>query len=370
MGKGMTELSDMLPPLDQPISVDHPLVHKSGVFFGMSDDEYHAAFALSASGIKHMRVSTLNFWAQSPLNPDKEEEPEEESFAKVLGKAFHKRILEGSGAFHGVYAPAIDPGDYPGLLKTNDELKERCVALGLKVGGKKTDLIARILAADPTHSDCIWENILADYMALHPGKTFLKDKLIRSIEIAAKMIESHPDLGRAFTGGMPEVSVFWIDKATGVPCKVRCDYLKPKAIVDLKTFENVMGMPVDRAIARAMAGMKYHIQAALYLEGGDAARELISAGEVSGKVDQGFLDALVMAEERTFLFVFQQKGIAPVAKGKILAPGITLDLGRYEVDLAKANFARCWRTFGTDPWVDTSGIETFDSSEFPAYISD
>lgn len=366
----MTDLSEMLPPIDQPIKVEHPLVHKSGVFFGLSDDEYHAAFALSASGIKNMRVSTLNFWANSPLNPDKEEEKEEESFAKMLGKAFHKRILEGRPAFQGAYAPAVEIEHYPGALKTNDELKARCEALGLKVGGNKAALISRIAAASPVDAGYIWENIIAEHEAQYPGRAFLKEKLIRSIEIAAKMIESHPDLGRAFTGGMSEVSVFYVDEETGVPIKVRFDYLKPKAIVDLKTFENVMGMPVDRAIARAMAGMKYHIQAALYLQGGNAARKLISAGEVNGKADQAFLDALIMADERTFLFVFQQKGIAPVAKGKILAPGITLDLGRYEVAMAKANFARCWKTFGTDPWVDTSGIETFDSSEFPAYIAD
>src|SRR5262249_30177801 len=151
--------------------------------------------------------------------------------------------------------------------------------------------------------------------------------VIRRIEIAAAMIEHHPQLGRAFTGGMPEVSVFWTDDRTGVPCKARFDYLKPRAIVDLKSYENVIGLPVRKAIARCVANYRYHIQAAFYLEGAKAARELVTAGRIFGVVDTGFVKALVDTRERTFLFVFQQKGPAPLARGMVLAPGLTLDIG-------------------------------------------
>jgi hypothetical protein len=144
------------------------------------------------------------------------------------------------------------------------------------------------------------------------------------------MIEKHPQLSKAFTGGMPEVSVFWTDAQTGVPCKARFDYLKPRAIVDLKSYENVIGLPVRKAMARCVANYRYHIQAALYLEGARSAGRLIAEGRVFGDVDPGFMRAFVDAPERHFLFVFQQKGPAPLARGMVLAPGLTLDIGREE----------------------------------------
>jgi hypothetical protein len=91
---------------------------------------------------------------------------------------------------------------------------------------------------------------------------------------------------------------------------------------------------------------------------------------VFGEVDAGFLKALVDAPDRHFLFVFQQKGPAPLARGMLLPPGITLDLGRHELAEATYLFARCWQTYGADPWLDVSEIEAFDTTEFPAYIAD
>jgi hypothetical protein len=57
-------MNDFRPDLsvapDQPIAVRHGLVQESGVYFGLDEDRYHAALALSASGIKSLRVSTLD----------------------------------------------------------------------------------------------------------------------------------------------------------------------------------------------------------------------------------------------------------------------------------------------------------------------
>ncbi len=70
--------------------------------------------------------------------------------------------------------------------------------------------------------------------------------------------------------------------------------------------------------------------------------------------------------ERTFLFVFQQQGPAPVARGMVLGPGTIMDIARQEVEQAKLRWVRCWETFGPDaPWVDTTEIGTFDDVMFP-----
>ena len=46
-------------------------------------------------------------------------------------------------------------------------------------------------------------------------------------------ITLNPHLARAFQGGIPEVSVFWIDEHR-IACKCRLDWLKPRTIVDIK----------------------------------------------------------------------------------------------------------------------------------------
>ena len=356
-------------PAGPPVSVAHPLVREPGVYFGMPEDEYHRAFALSATGIKHLRISPLDFWARSPLNAER---AAEESEARIIGRAYHKRIIEGEAAFEAIYAAELDPAEYPEALRTNEELKtaiERAGGPAAKLGTmRKAELIARLLQYDP--GALVWDRLVAAHQERHAGKIRLPALAIGRIEIAAAMIEKHPQLSKAFSGGMPEVSVFWHDENTGVPCKARFDYLKPRAIVDLKSYENTIGLPVRKAIARCVANYRYHIQAAFYLEGAKAASELVAEGRVFGIVDPGFPRALAEAQERHFLFVFQQKGPAPLARGMVLAPGLTLDIGREEIAEATHLFAHCWRTYGADPWLDTSEIETFDSTEFPAYIAE
>lgn len=350
----------------KPEAAQLPDAHDNGIFFGMSEEEYHAANALSASGIKWLRVSPLDYWARSPMNPDRE--PEKDSAAKIVGKAYHKRILEGSTAFGALYAPEIDPKAYPKAVRTVDDIKEALTVCGVKPRGKvKADYIAQLAEADPGVP--IWDDLVEAHAFKHHGKMLLPADLIRKIEISAAMIEKHPDLKKAFTGGHPEVSIFWTDPEFGIPMKSRLDYLKRAAVVDLKTFENVNGMPIDKAIARTIANYKYHIQARLYLDAVREARKHIKAGRVFGRVEPAFLDAVAKSDGHTFLFVFQQKGVAPIARGMIL-PSITLDMGQVEIEDAKRRYAECRETFGADPWIDASPVREFDSTEFPAYIGD
>lgn len=336
-----------------------------GVFFGMRDDTYHAMRALSNTGIKNLLISPMDFWARSWMAPVKEYEDSE---AKLIGRAYHSRIVEGSVAFYRSYAPKLDLADHKGVLRTMDDLKEALRQHGQKVGGAKDELIARLLMVEPRAK--IWDRIVEDYAALHADKTLLDGDLIKRIEIAAAMIERHPLLCKAFTGGMPEVTICWYDAETGVPMKIRIDYLKPRAMVDLKTFANKRGMSIDRAIAFAMAERKYHIQAAVYTEGVLQLPRLIRAGHVAGTVSAEFLDAVSTATDQQFMFVFQQKGIAPLAKGKILPRNLTFDIGVTAMREGQRRFLECLKHFGTDPWIDNSGIDVFDDSDFPQFISE
>lgn len=344
-----------------------PDVMDAGVYFGLDEEEYHAAHALSASGIKWLRISPLDFWARSSMNPDREPEGDD-SAAKVIGKAYHKRIVEGRAAFVASFAPEVDPKDYPNALRTVDDLKEAIEALGEKPKGKrKDDFVVQLRRLAP--SAAVWDDLVEEHVFRHHGKTLLPADLMRRIEISAAMIEKHPKLGKAFRGGYPEVSIFWSDPDYGIPMKARLDYLKPAVTVDLKTFENVQEMAIDKAMARTVANRKYHIQARLYLDAVEQAKRLIREGKVFGEPDPAWVDALLAADAHTFLLIFQQKGVAPLARGMVL-PALTLDLGRMEIENAKRSFAECRQRFGADPWVDDGDIREFDSTEFPAYLAD
>lgn len=339
------------------ITVDHPLVHEPGVFWKMPDAEYHAAVALSASGCKSLRVSALNWYMLSPLNPMPHEEPS--TIQQTIGTATHKRILEGSEAFYEQYAPSLERDAYPNALETNEDLMLAIIGAGgpkPRSNMRKAELIDMLRSFVPDAE--IWQDLQSEHGRQNSGKTLLRQEQINQIEIAAAMIERHPDpyLKRAFRDGAPEVSIFWTDEATGVPCKARLDYLKPRLIVDLKTFSNPYGMSIDKAIARAMANYRYHVQAAWYLEAAKVA-ELFDDWQFKGT--------------KEFLFVFQQQGIAPVARGKLFGAGLVMDIARQEIEQAKLTWARCWEHYGPDePWLDTTGITQFADEDFPAYIGD
>jgi hypothetical protein len=324
--------------------ISHPLIHEPGIFRGMPEEEYHRALALSASGIKWLRVSSLDWWARSVLSPDY---VDEETEAKRIGKAFHARIVEGRDVFNDRYAAALDPADYPDALRTNEQLRQAIIDAGgtAKAAARKSDLIDTLRLHMP--GAVVWDSIVDAHRIRSGDRILLPADLIRRIEIAAGYIEKHPDLGRAFTGGYPEVSVFWHDPETGIPCKARFDYLKAAAIVDLKSFENVFGVPVDQAVTRAIANYRYPIQAAWYL---DAMRH--HEPDV----------------ERRFLFVFQQKGVAPLARGYLL-PQMALEAARDQIRDAKELWRRCWDSFGPDtPWVDVADIREIDLTEFPPWV--
>ena len=84
-------------------------------------------------------------------------------------------------------------------------------------------------------------------------------------------VMAHPKATKVITStGRAELSVVWIDEATGVKCKARFDWHTPThaggAIVDLKTTDDASPGAFERAIFR----FGYHRQGGLYLRGAKA----------------------------------------------------------------------------------------------------
>lgn len=295
-----------------------------------------------------------------------------------------------------------DPGEKP----TNDSLKAALRALDIEprarvetgqiIPGKmsedkpalrsavKADHIEHLLSLDPTAR--IWDNELAKYGAANAGKIHVPADAIKRIEISARMIELDGELRHAFSEGWAEVSLFWYCPQTGCPMKARLDYLKPKAIVDLKSFGNQKERPIDRAIAMEIAYGHYNLQVVNYLEGVAAVKELIrqhGASAIFHRMDEGAdRDAAIpqrdwamkwaaVKDRPNFLFVFQQTGIAPVTRGAWFPIGGTTWTVTLDINMRmKRKFVEFAAGYGADPWLDIAPIMDLADEDIPQFSTD
>lgn len=340
-----------------------------GIHFGLDDEIYHSIPALSSTGIKNLLISGPDFWYRTPwLNPAYEDE-ETDSLAKIAGRAYHTRILEGKEVFYSKYGPTFDAP--PNCLKTIEDIEEALAEHGVTVKLKrKSQWVEKMREVDP--SALLFDDLKEKHEAQYEGKELLGHKLIASIEVAAKMVEAHPQISKCFKGGFPEVSVVWKEEANedgeAVRFKARFDYLKPKAFSDLKTFENYMMKPVDGAIYGAMASRKYHIQFCHYMRASDKAKELPVYGDVIP--DDAWLQAFRASEPHACYGIFQQKGIAPLARGKKFLRGSIHSCGEVAIDEAVRRYKHYRQRYGDLPFVDETPIQEFRDDEFPAYTTD
>jgi hypothetical protein len=374
----MTDMIDDVhaaPPPETPVDLaalglPAERILQPGIYFGLDEDTYHGAFGLSYSGIKDFRVSPYLWWSKSPLNPRLDKVLAEEngsSEARTLGHAFDARIICGREYFDQRFVTDLVHADHPDSLRTVDDLKGWLESKGLPKSGKtKDELIDRAIGHDANVR--IWDAILDGYQKQHAGKTFLSADWMEKIELAAALIEKHPELSKALKGGAPQVSIVWNCEKTGIPLRARYDYLKQKLIVDLKTFDARGDLPLENAIGKEIGFRKYHIQAAMYVEAAAQIPRFIKGGQVYGDAPDGFLDLLARHPKKGFGWIFQIKGPAPQAFGYILPEQSMLwNIGSVEIDNAKHAFRACIDRFGADPWIDTTGFRNLDDCLIPAW---
>ena len=87
------------------------------------------------------------------------------------------------------------------------------------------------------------------------------------IENMALAICQHPQANALLSQeiGQSEQSFWWTHKATGLPCKCRCDYVVDDMIIDLKTCQEGGASP-DK-FTRTICNFHYELQASHYLQG-------------------------------------------------------------------------------------------------------
>lgn len=280
---------------------------EDGIYIGLPEEEYHALDALSKSGIDNLEVSPLHFWCNSRMNPAYV--PDSKTPAQKLGSLRHKYLLERDEFFNS-YATALNPAEYPNVLVGSDELKEFMRYHSIKgLSGNKAELIRSIREAGHTEI-LIWDELVSEHGKKHAGKEFVSLENLRILEESAEMIAETPEAQALLTGGVSEVSILWTDKQTGVQLRSRADYMKLGTIVDLKTFSNSQGFPIEKAVARSIQSCGYHMQALMYNVGLGAIQELYKEKGASciygnGKFSKSLIEGILLGGAPKFTFLFQ-----------------------------------------------------------------
>ena len=192
----------------------------------MDNATYHAHPAVSKSHLDLIARSPLHYWARY-LDPNRE--VPEPTAAMRIGTALHTLVLE-QDTFEERYitAPQVD-------RRTKDG-KARWSEFEAEAGDR--------------------ELIAADDRAM--------------ISRMAEAVWSHPAAAALLNWkGKAETTHMWVDQATGQACKCRPDWLTDdhRLIVDLKTTEDAS----PAGFRKSIAAFRYHVQAAHYLAGVEAA---------------------------------------------------------------------------------------------------
>lgn len=360
-----------------------------GIFFGMDDDTYHAIPAFSNSGFKKFACSPMAFWATTPwLNPEwaemKAEQEEKRQRDKAThfedGHAFECRIFEGREAFYQRFGVALDKRDHPKALVTMDDIKA-AYPEGVKPKGiSKRAVFDHLREIDGTVE--LWDDLVAEHAKLNEGKYLMSARAFRQMEFGALVIERDPEIGALIKTGQPQVVICWTDN--GVPMKLKADLLKVKMIVDAKTLFNRNEVNIDRAVANEITNRRYAFQAVTYADGAAAGREIVREKGASAvfscddagpeKHDERVAWTLKWASHRKrdeFMFLFFQKGWAPVARG-VMWPyaGTHTMIARDTIASARKRFRQFAETAGIEPWIDTRPVHDLADEDLRDYASE
>ncbi|MFT3806071.1 PD-(D/E)XK nuclease-like domain-containing protein [Arenimonas sp.] len=205
-----------------------------GLTYGEPADVYHVRRLgeLSCSGIKELLRSPQHYqhWATQP--------DDESTDAMLFGRAFHMALLEPE-RFARTYR--VLPEDAPRKPSSAQR------------NAKKP--------SDDTVAAIQWWDAFE-----RAGLLVLKPDDAERIRAMVASVQAHPWAKLLTQGGQAEVSLRWIDEATGLPCKARADYFVdgPKRFaLDVKSCVDAS----PAGFGRAVANYTYDLQHAHYCDG-------------------------------------------------------------------------------------------------------
>ncbi len=339
---------------------------KPGLYIDLDEFDYFQADALGSSDLKKLLRAAPDWWYSSRHNVFYEEKDDTE--ARILGRALHALILEGSQAFEGRFAIEPDPRDYPGALKTTDDIKTFLTEIGVDIPPEAKKLKADLVkfAVDQGYGGRIWDHITAkhtqDVYAFQ--KTPIKAAQARALKHMAQLVEDEPTLGPALRQGLCEVSVFWHREGEkDILYRCRLDSVSPHFTLDLKTLSNWKNRTIADMARRQIEEFEYDIQRRFYDEGRQMMRKFIKEGEVhcpGGELDdrtKKVLQAIAETDHWQWVWLFYQvrddkAGKAPVMVPRFHRPeGMVWDQAGEKIEKAIENYRDFMNRFGPDtPW--------------------
>lgn len=218
----------------------------NGVFYrGISNEDYHKGPGISSSNIKTVINETIGAYLEEKANP-KEQTP-----ALKLGTAIHTRILE-PDLFKKIYSDTMPeiPARRGETKKIYEEWEKEHLDYLINNYGGKLD--------SPQ-----WAKEYVKWK--HPELIFLSEKEMAICEGAYKSWSEHPEIQQIFSKGEAEISLYWIDEATGLLCKARPDWMNPEwpCLPDIKSCQ-MAGLDEFEG---DITTHDYHVSAAWYLDG-------------------------------------------------------------------------------------------------------
>lgn len=217
---------------------------KPGIYDDISFDDYLKIDAVNQSTLKKMDRSPAHCFA-SMSEPDKPTTP------MKFGKLLHAGKLE----------PLTIPRLYTVMPPYHLD-KENVTAKKVPTESKVTTY---------------YKGKKAEHEAANPGKEAIEQAEFDQMVKMVQTIDADPDASRLFArGGTNEVTIVWVDKETGLLCKLRTDrFIQDQwpTILDLKKAANADEQWHNgvKPFPMMIGSLGYDVQAAWYVDGAKAA---------------------------------------------------------------------------------------------------
>lgn len=287
---------------------------EAGIYFDLSNEDYHNDPAVSCSNVKNLLVSPMKYWRNSPLNPNRKSK---ETQAQKIGTALHCYLMERE-KFEQDYIILpkleIDSDFYRSESQKSD------FELNFQMPKTKTAKTFKYIG----------------------GKIALTSEEFADIKEKVDYFESLETAGSLFKDGFAEVSVFWQDLETGIMCKCRFDYLTTNYAADYKSIADIKKMTYQ------ICDYDYYIQQAYYLEG---LQQFINNPKHNlNSPYKEFVNELVENNPTAFIFAFQDKEDLMVRLKTFDEECVSLgnDLFRNALNIYKDNIEK----YGASMWQD------------------
>lgn len=350
---------------------------KSGIYFGMHEDEYHSVHALGSSNIKQLLMNPVGYWATTAIGKQvlidtgvAKETDSDDTTSKIFGRAAHTIVLE-PDRFDDLYIERKPmPSHYLGTKEQMREAIEDKGGQSLPRGASRSDLARAAKMCGLSISDD-WQT---DFIIEAAGREVLSDVWMARLRLIAHLMDTpRADIDgqsirqNTMPDGAPEVSVFW--EEDGIPMKARFDWLRWMGAVDVKTYgARDDANPIEFFLS-SVARYGYDLQRAHYEHGWKRIPDFVKSGAVfnATPADMAMLEKIKPDAPMYWRWLAIKTTGMPEIDRIDFEQGAVLESARIQRAQAVETYRRYYEAFGLEqPWVSTRGRIVADDDTFRA----